>query len=261
MSIRTSYKQGTPSWVDLATTDQDGAKTFYSSLLGWDWNDMDMGDGAFYSMAQLKGKSAAGAYTQMQDERDMGIPPHWTTYITVDDVDATAAKVESAGGKVHVPPFDVFDSGRMTMIEDPTGGVVGLWQAKNHIGSEIVNEPTAFCWAELMTDDVEKAGAFFEEVLGIQVHNQTDPFPYTMFMIDGSPVGGMMAKTPEMGPMPNVWINYFAVEDTDSTAAKAESLGGKIMVPPMDIPVGRFAGLTDPQGAMFSVIRLDNPMP
>ena len=165
MSIRTSYKQGTPSWVDLATTDQDGAKTFYSSLLGWDWNDMDMGDGAFYSMAQLKGKSAAGAYTQMQDERDMGIPPHWTTYITVDDVDATAAKVESAGGKVHVPPFDVFDSGRMTMIEDPTGGVVGLWQAKNHIGSEIVNEPTAFCWAELMTDDVEKAGAFFEEVL------------------------------------------------------------------------------------------------
>lgn len=98
-------------------------------------------------------------------------------------------------------------------------------------------------------------------MLGVGVINQTDPFPYTMISVDGAPVGGMMAKSPDMGPMPTVWIVYFSVDDADSTDAKAESLGGKIMVPPMDTPVGRFAGIVDPQGAIFSVIKLNQAMP
>ena len=155
-----------------------------------------------------------------------------------------------------MPPFDVFDSGRMLAATDPTGGVIAFWQPKQHIGAEIVNEVGAFVWSELITDDVEKAGKFFGDVLGVQVHSQTEPFPYTMLMVDEKPVGGFMPKSPEMGQMPNVWVNYFSVADADSTAAKAESLGGKIMVPPMDTPVGRFAGLMDPHGAMFSVIKM-----
>lgn len=261
MGIRTSYKQGTPSWVDLATTDQNAAKEFYGSLFGWDWQDNPMGDDQFYSMGQLKGKSAAGVYTQMADQVEQGIPPHWTTYITVDNVDETAGKVAGAGGQVFAEPFDVFDSGRMAVVSDPTGGVVGLWQAKQHIGSEIVNEVGALCWNELITDDVEKASRFYEDILGVSVLNQTDPFPYTLLTVDEKPVGGFMAKQPEMGQMPNVWVTYFSVADADSTAAKAESLGGKVMVPPMDTPVGRFAGITDPQGAMFSVINLNEVQP
>lgn len=261
MGIRTGYKQGTPSWVDLSTSDQDKAKSFYGSLFGWSWDDNDMGDGSVYSMAQLKGKTAAAVFTQRAEEVEHGIPPHWTTYITVDDVDVTTAKVGAAGGKVMMPAFDVFDSGRMSVVSDPTGGVVAFWQPKAHIGAEIVNEPGAFAWNELITDDVNKAGKFFEAVLGVGVINQTDPFPYTMISVDGAPVGGMMAKSPEMGPMPTVWIVYFAVDDADSTAAKAASLGGKIMVPPMDTPVGRFAGIVDPQGAMFSLIKLNQVMP
>ncbi len=261
MGIRTSYKQGTPSWVDLATSDQDGAKSFYGSLFGWSWDDNDMGDGSTYSMAQLKGKSAAAAYTQRADEASQGIPPHWTTYITVDDADAVAGKVAGAGGQVFMEPMDVFDSGRMAVASDPTGAVIAFWQPKAHIGSEIVNEAGALAWNELITDDVDKAAAFFKAVLGVDVMNQTEPFPYSMLMVDEKPVGGFMAKSPEMGPMPNVWVVYFSVDDADSTAAKAESLGGKIMVPPMDTPVGRFAGLTDPQGALFSVIKLNEVTP
>lgn len=261
MGIRTSYKQGTPSWVDLATTDQDAAKSFYGSLLGWDWDDNDMGNGMVYSMGQLKGKSAAGLYTQQPEEAQQGIPPHWTTYITVDDADAAASKVAGAGGQVIAEPFDVVDSGRMTVVSDPTGGIVGLWQAKQHIGAEIVNEVGALCWNELITDDVEKASKFYGDILGVDILNQTDPFPYTLLTVDERPVGGFMAKQPEMGQMPNVWVTYFSVADADSTAAKAESLGGKIMVPPMDTPVGRFAGITDPQGAMFSVIKLNEIQP
>ncbi len=261
MGLRTGYKQGTPSWVDLATSDQDAAKGFYGSLFGWSWDDNDMGDGTFYSMGQLKGKNAAAVYTQRADEAEQGIPPHWTTYITVDNADEVTGKVAGAGGQVFAEPFDVFESGRMAVAADPTGGVVGLWQPKQHIGAEIVNEPGAFAWNELITDDVPKAGAFFESILGVNVHNQTDPFPYTLLMVDDQPAGGFMAKQPEMGQMPNVWVVYFSVDDADSTAAKAESLGGKVMVPPMDTPVGRMAGLVDPQGAMFSVIKLNQVTP
>ncbi len=261
MGIRTSYKQGTPSWVDLATTDQAGAKSFYASLFGWNWDDQDMGDGSTYSMGQLKGKSAAAIYTQRDDEKQQGIPPHWTSYITVDNVDEVVGKVPGAGGQAFAEPFDVFEAGRMAAIADPTGAVVCLWQPKQHIGCEIVNEVGAFCWSELITDDVPKASAFYEKVLGVGIHSQTEPFPYTMMMVDDSVVGGFMAKEPEMGQMPNVWVIYFSVSDADSTAAKAESLGGKIMVPPMDTPVGRFAGIVDPQGAMFSVIKLNEIQP
>lgn len=261
MGLRTGYKQGIPSWVDLGTSDQDGAKKFYGSLFGWNWDDNDMGDGSFYSMAQLKGKSAAAVYTQRPEEASQGIPPHWTTYITVDDVDAVVGKVAGAGGQVFMEAFDVFESGRMAAIADSTGGVVALWQPKAHIGAEIVNEAGALVWSELLTDDVQKAAKFYEDILGVTVQHQTDPFPYSMIMVDEKSVGGFMAKSPEMGQMPNAWINYFAVDDADSSAAKAESLGGKIMVPPMDTPVGRFAGITDPQGAMFSVIKMEQVAP
>lgn len=261
MGLRTGYKQGTPSWVDLSTSDQDAAKSFYGSLFGWSWDDNDMGDGSTYSMAQLKGKTAAAVFTQRAEEVQQGIPPHWTTYMTVDNADASTAKVEAAGGKVLMPPFDVFDSGRMSVVSDPTGGVVAFWQPKAHIGAEIVNEPGAFVWNELITDDVNKASKFFNAVLGVDVVNQTEPFPYTLINIDGASVGGLMAKTPDMGQMPNVWIVYFSVADADSSAAKAESLGGKIMVGPMDTPVGRFAGIVDPQGAMFSVIKMNQVAP
>jgi predicted enzyme related to lactoylglutathione lyase len=252
-----NHKQGTPSWVDLSTTDQPAAKRFYGSLLGWTWKDEDMGNGEFYSMAQLKGKSAAAVFTQRADEKQMGIPPHWTTYITVDNVDATTAKVPGAGGKVLMESFDVFDSGRMSVIADPTGGIVSLWQAKSHIGAEIMNEPGSLTWSELFTDDVKKASDFFAKVLGVKILRQEQPFPYTMMQVDGKDVGGFMQKTPEMGPMPSFWALYFAVADCDSTCKKAESLGGKVLVPPMTTPPGRFATLQDPQGAMFAVIKLN----
>ncbi|MDA0676556.1 MAG: VOC family protein [Chloroflexi bacterium] len=261
MGVRTGYKQGTPSWVDLATTDQEGAKQFYSSLFGWSWEENAMGDGNFYSMAQIDGLYVAAVATQPTEERARGIPARWQTYITVDDVDAAVGRVTDAGGMVFAAPFDVFDAGRMAVVADPTGGVVCLWQAKNHIGAQLVNEPGTFTWSELITDDVRRAGEFFSSVLGVEIVSQTDPFPYTLMMVDEAPVGGLMAKSPEMGSMPNVWAVTFAVNDADSTAAKGESLGGKVMMPPLDMPIGRYAALADPQGAMFSVIKLANAMP
>src|SRR3954449_11188216 len=98
MGERTSYTHGTFSWVENATSDQDGAKAFYATLFGWDYDDSPVGDGIYYSMAKLNGTYVSAIAPQQQDERAMGVPPHWNSYITVDDVDAVSARVEPLGG-------------------------------------------------------------------------------------------------------------------------------------------------------------------
>ena len=137
MAEVTKYPNGMPSWLDLGTTDLDGAEKFYGELFGWAADRQPAGEGMVYSMQSIGGKSVAGIYDQPQDQRDAGIPPNWLTYITVDDIEATAAKVAGAGGAVAAPPFDVMDAGRMSVISDPYGGVVALWQPGQAIGSEL----------------------------------------------------------------------------------------------------------------------------
>ena len=167
MTHRESYLEGTPSWVDLSTTDVAGSKEFYSSLFGWEWEANDTDEpGNQYHMARIGGRAAAGLMQQPQEQVDMGLPPLWTVYLSVDDCDATAAKVEAAGGSVMAQPFDVMDAGRMAVVVDPTGAVVALWQPKEHIGAEVVNEPGAFTWAELLTPDQGAATEFFGKLVG-----------------------------------------------------------------------------------------------
>ena len=166
MPKKTEYEQGTPSWVDLQTTDQDAGKEFYASLLGWSYDDRPMPQGGTYSMALLNGETVA-AIAPMPPGAPEGMPPMWNTYIAVDDVDATVEKVGPAGGQVLMPPMDVGDAGTMAFVADPTGAVVGLWQANQHIGATLVNEPGAMIWNELITDKPDSALAFYEAVLGV----------------------------------------------------------------------------------------------
>ena len=143
MPDRTSHPPGTISWTDLATTDAEGAKTFYGSLLGWEYEDMPAGGDAIYSMAKLRGRSAAAISSQQADEAAQGIPSHWNLYVTVEDLEATVGKVAEAGGQVLAEPFDVMDVGRMAVIAEPSGAALCLWQPGGSIGAEVVNEPGA----------------------------------------------------------------------------------------------------------------------
>jgi predicted enzyme related to lactoylglutathione lyase len=259
MSIVTSYKQGTPSYVDLATTDEAGAIAFYGGLFGWTEQASPMGPDQYYHSFLLNGHVAAGMYKLSPEMGDH--PPYWATYITVDNVDEAAQRAVAAGGKVMMEATDVFDLGRMVLIQDPQEAFVALWQAKNHIGSQIVNEPGAVTWNELVTTDADAAGQFYSKVVGVEVEKVPMPgMDYTLIKVDGNMVGGIMNTTPEMGPVPSHWGVYFAVDDTDAMVKKAESLGAKVMVPPQDIPdVGRFAVLQDPQGAFFSILKTNPP--
>ncbi len=255
MPERTEYAPGTPSWVDLNTTDQNAAKQFYGELFGWTYNDAPVGDGAVYSMALLRGREV-GAISGMPPGSD-GVPPHWNSYVTVKDVDASTALVEPAGGSVHAPPFDVMDAGRMSVVADPSGAIFMLWQAKQSIGATLVNEAGAFSWNELLTPDPAKVADFYKQVLGWDA-SPTPGMEYTEFKLGGQSIAGAMK--PPMDGIPPVWTIYFATDDTDATVAKAQSLGATVFQPPMDIQPGRFAVLADPQGAMFNVIKM-NPMP
>ncbi len=253
MPTMTSYAQGTPNWVDLQTSDQDAAKAFYAGLFGWTYDDQPMPQGRMYSMAVLGGHPVAAIASQSPELAAAGAPPMWNTYLAVDSVDEAAGRVEAAGGKVAMAPFDVMDAGRMAFVLDPAGAPVALWQANQHIGATLVNEPGAVTWNELITTDPGVV-KFYADVLGMTTSTMDmGGGPYTVFEAGGRMVGGTTA--PQMPGVPNHWHVYFEVADADAAAAKAAELGGTVMVAPFDIPVGRIAVIGDPQGAVFSIIK------
>jgi predicted enzyme related to lactoylglutathione lyase len=253
----TSHVPGTFSWPELATTDQQAGVAFYRALFGWELNDQPMGPDETYSILQMRGKPVGAGYTMRPDERKMGVPSHWNSYVTVVNVDESAKKAESLGGKVLAPPFDVMDAGRMAVIQDPTGAVFQIWTAKRSIGAQILNEPGALCWTELTTSDTKAAEAFYTGLFGWSPKHSSPGahMEYTEFSVAGVPSIGMMAKPKDMpAHIPSYWMPYFQVAGCDASTAKAKELGGKVMVGPQDIPgTGRFTIVSDPQGAIFAV--------
>lgn len=261
MSEVNEYAPGTFSWVDLATTDAAGAKEFYAGLFKWSYEDNPAGPDMVYSMCSVGGKAAAGLSEMMTDMKEQGIPPHWSSYITVANADETAKKAKELGGSLTLEPMDVMDVGRMAIIQDPTGAMVSIWEPKLHKGADIVNQPGALCWNELATNDTDAADAFYTALFGWGSKKQDmGSFTYTSFMVGERPNGGMMQIREEWGEVPPHWGVYFAVADCDATCEKATSTGGTLLNGPQDIPeVGRFAVLHDPQGAVFNVIQMANP--
>jgi uncharacterized protein len=247
------YEQGTPSWVELVTPDQQAALEFYAGLFGWGADDNDMGEMGHYYIATLDGSEIGGVSGQMPGME--GHPAYWGVYLAVDDVDAATAKVEPAGGKVEAGPFDVNEAGRMSAIQDPTGARVGLWQAGQTTGTQRANEPGTPTWNECVTPDVKTAAAFYAAVLGMgsEEMDMGEAGTYTVLTnVEGRQIAGAMDLSIAPPGTPAHWNVYFAVQDVDAAVDKAESLGGKPAVPAMDVPgVGRMAMVTDPQGAAF----------
>lgn len=257
MSERASYEPGTPSWIDLGTPDMEASIDFYAALFGWDVPESENAEQTGgYRQAMLRGKPVAGMMPLMQE----GQPPAWSSYISVEDADATAAAVKGAGGNTIAEPMDVMDLGRMAIFADPTGAVFGIWQPGTFIGAEIVNESGALSWNEVNTRDTGAAKAFYGSVFGwdFEDNDMGEMGTYTTLKLAGEMVGGMLDMVGRGVPeeIPAHWMVYFAVEDTDATVAQAKQAGGNVMVEPMEVPAGRFAILTDPHGASFAVIAL-----
>ncbi|MFF5019887.1 VOC family protein [Streptomyces sp. NPDC001165] len=258
MPRRTSYRHGAPNWVDLHTTDLDAAKSYYGRLFGWTFNDVPTAQGPAYSLCTMNGGVVAGIAAQPPETAAQSRQSTWRTYLAVDDVDAAAAKVEAAGGNLLVPPLDATEAGRTAFASDPTGVTVGLWQAKARIGATIVNEPGAYTWSELMTDDRDTALAFYKDVFGLTAKTvDMAGSPFTGLIVGEDMVGGIIP--PQREGVEHRWIAYFAVANAYESAERAERLGGMVVHGPLDTPVGPLAALRDPQGAAFSIWAFNTP--
>lgn len=250
------YPPGTPSWVELSTPDPDASAAFYRDVLGWDATEPGAPETGGYRMFQSAGKSVAGLMGHMQE----GQPTAWASYVSVADADETAKKVQDAGGSVMVAPMDVTDLGRMGVFVDPTGAAFGVWQPKAFAGADLVNEPVSLTWNEIQSPDIGTDKTFYSSVFGWDAGKpqfEGAPDTYTVWQLDGHNVCGMMEMVEGMFPpgTPPHWSVCFAVADADGTVAKAREHGGMVAVEPMDMPIGRFAAIVDPQGAAFTIMQ------
>ena len=263
-----SYPHGLFSWTDISLPDPAGGSKFYADLFGWQAEDQHDPEGHYvYTMFSKDGKSVAGLGPQAPGAADQGIPPMWTSYATVDDIDDALAKWTEAGGSVLMPAMEVFDAGKMAIVADPQGAVMSLWDAGVHLGAGVFNTHGAMTWNELATRDTAAAREFLGAVLGFEFEQFEGAGAGEYWLItlgakaEGEPYaadkynGGILAMDEDWpAELPSHWMVYFRVDDTDEVVARLESLGGNVSVPPFDAPVGRIAVVNDPQGGTFSLI-------
>jgi len=241
-----THAPGTPCWIELATSDQKAARHFYGELLGWTAVEYPMPEGV-YVMLQKDGKNVGALYENTKT------PPNWLTYIAVASADEITARAKELGANVMQGPFDVMDVGRMSVIADPEGAVFAIWEARKSNGAELLREMGALCWSELGTRDRDKALQFYGSLFGYTTKVSPE---YIELHVGETAVGGILQMNEEMKGVPPHWLSYLCIADCDASSAKLQSLGGRLMFGPMDIPnVGRFSVVADPQGAVFALFQ------
>ena len=252
MAERTSYAPGTPSWVDLGSPDTAASAAFYGGLFGWTAEIDPRPEAGGYGMLTLRGKNVAGIGPQQNPD----LPPYWTVYVTVADADATAATATANGATLIAGPMDVFDAGRMAVLQDPVGSFISIWQPDQHIGCQLVNEPGTFGWNELATTDLAKARDFYTAVFGWGIAPGSSGDTAAIFTVGDAMVCG--AHPAGEGEFP-AWTVWFTVDDCDAASAKVTELGGTVLMPPSDMDFGRGAVVADPQGAVLGLAAVSDP--
>jgi hypothetical protein len=248
MGERTSHPPGTLSWTDLSTSDLEDAERFYGGVFGWEFDDQPIGDGMVYAMARLGGLDVAAASSTPNQA------PHWNLYVTVASADEAAARATELGATTPMEPFDVFDAGRMAVVQDPTGAFLSAWEPRSSIGARLVNAPGAFSWAELLTPDPDAAASFYGDWLGWTFEEIPGAQGYRIIRNGERSNGGMMPLAPETGAdVPPHWLPYFGTEDLDGALGRVAELGGQAVAGPTTVPAGAFAVASDPQGAVFGL--------
>jgi hypothetical protein len=251
-------KTGEFNWVDISAKDMEAQSAFYQALFGWVGLDTPVGNGQIYRTFYKEDHRVAGMSQLGPDLVAAGIPTAWNNYLAADDIDATAARAVELGANVAMPPTDVPGSGRMAVIQDPTGALVFFWKANNPETRMAYSGPGLLSWNDLNTRDPEKAQAFYSALLGWEFMARADAtMPYWVIEVDGEGQGGMMPM-PEMvaAEVPSFWMPYFGSGDVATDVAKATELGGSVLVEPTVVEDAvSFAVLTDPLGATFALMQ------
>jgi predicted enzyme related to lactoylglutathione lyase len=287
MPERDGYIAGVPCWVDASEPDPEAAVAFYGGLFGWEFEDvMPPGSEGKYFIARSEatgwslfdtsGDVRGGDVAAVGSIPDAAPPTAmWNTYIWVESADEAASRVRDAGGGVVMEPFDVMDACRIGVFTDPEGAAFFVWEAKEHKGAQVVNDPGSLNFNGLNTRDVEAARSFYGSVFGWQTLTldggaemwtlpgygdhleRNNPDLRKQMAQAGAPerfedvVATINPIADDQPDTPAHWSVTFAADDADATAAKATELGGKVIVPPFDAPWVRMTVIGDPQGATF----------
>ena len=246
-------------WYDLMTPDPAGAKRFYPELFSWKVESFPFASADQpYDMWSVGGSTLGGVAKLTEQQRGMGIPPHWLPSVQVDNLDQTASKATQLGGRVVVAPMDIPETGRYAVLTDPQGAMIAIFQAEGPFsgfdGTAKMGRPS---WHELMTTDYKRAFEFYSALFGWEKIEEVDMGPLGMYFEygkDGQMFGGMYNRPPEMGGMHPFWLPYFHVKDVETSTAAARKAGATVQNGPMEVPGGSWiVVMGDPQGAAFAM--------
>ena len=254
----TPYAPGCFVWYDLMTTDRDGATNFYSKLFDWTVKEQNMGpEIGTYVMLQ-SGDDGIGGMVPLKPEDQ--IPSHWIAYIAVDDVDKTCERAKELGGGVPVEPFEIPNVGRMAVIRDSTGAHFSPFKDAKANYDLPDPRPGLIAWNELMSSDVEKANAFYTDLIGWNLGSvdNGEKGIYWMYRRGDRNAAGAV-QMPDTMQVPSYWLPYINVANVLDTVSKAQALGAQIYLPPtkMGDPANvHFAVLASPDGAAFGIVEM-----
>lgn len=255
-----SKRPGSFVWYDVMTTDTKSAGSFYSKVMGWTLQEAPPPNSMYtiFSVGPDKTGGVGGLMPIPDDAKKRGVPPHWSGYILVDDVDTYAQRVKAAGGAIYLEAQDIPNVGRFAVAVDPQGAKFILFKplSTEERPSVDTKTPGHFDWHELHTTDLEGAFAFYAKLFGWVKDHALDMGPmgiYQTFTIDGKLCGGMMTKSAE-APM-SFWLYYTFVDSIDAAIARVNDNGGKVISGPDQVPGDAWiATCSDPQGAMFAMV-------
>ena len=238
--------QGKFVWFELVTRDAKKAQAFYGEVLGWKVAPMSLGADTYEMITA--GDTPIGGYTALEGKG----APHWTSFVSVPDVDQAVERARQAGGTLVDAAMDVPTVGRMAKIADPAGATLWLFRSASDEGDD-QSGPGRFCWNELVSPDPARAVGFYEQVVGYGHRSmEMGAFGTYHVLTRGERSHGGIMK----GDGPSAWLPYVAVERADATVERVTRFGGKLVAPPYDVPgVGRCATFTDPSGATLAILQ------
>lgn len=261
MGERSEYPHGHFCWVDLMSRDFSDAKQFYASVLDWESDDQDTQGGPPYACFQVDKRKVAGLGEMNDEMRAAGVPPVWNSYIQVEDLETIVAQASQLGATVLVPPLQVVQAGSMAVLQTPSGEAISLWQAMDHYGAELVNEPKTWVWNELITPDPGAAIGFYESLFGWTFEEEQASENQYWTAKNGETLNaGLMKRPVEMGECPAHWTVYFSTEDIDAALERIVAAGGSVLKEKFEVEVGEIVVVSDNQGAAFQLIKMKVPV-
>jgi predicted enzyme related to lactoylglutathione lyase len=250
MSDTPVFRHGQFVWREIMTSSVDDTLRFYGEVVGWKHETSNMPDGNSYTMFKV-GEKPIGGCMKLPME---GIPPHWSLYVSVADVDATAKKAEKAGGKLLFGPGDAGGIGRFAAIADPQGAAISLWKSNSGDGERSADQrPGAgeFCWEQLNTTDPNGAHPFYAAVFGWTDKPFSGGGDMDVWSAGEVQVASRMQAPPGTPPH---WLTYVVVDTLEAANRRVTKHGGTVLMPKIDIPtVGSISVVQDNVGAVIGL--------